>query len=163
MYEVLAPSSWPPRPAARPARPSVVAGNHSAPPPGPARIAGALRGRGPLPASRAEATDEDVVPAVVGGATVDQAAETRGPGGGSAARPRAASSRRTALGSVTAPRIRRGPPQRQTRTSNENTRRSSRAQGQRVGDRTSAWAASGAAGSGTMAARQRARGARSPW
>src|SRR5215831_19185286 len=50
----------------------------------PGTIARLRRGRqgslglcagGPLPASRAEATDEDVVPAVVGGATVDQAAE----------------------------------------------------------------------------------------
>jgi tRNA synthetases class I (E and Q), anti-codon binding domain len=42
------------------------------------------------------------------------------------ARPRAASSRRTACGSVTAPRIRRGPPQRgHTRTSIANTWRRS--------------------------------------
>jgi phosphoglycerate dehydrogenase-like enzyme len=40
-----------------------------------------------------------------------QAAGTGRPGGGSAARPSAARSRRTAWGSVTAPRIRRGPPQ----------------------------------------------------
>jgi hypothetical protein len=62
-----------------------------------------------------------------------QAART-GPGGGSGASPNAARSRRTACGSVTAPRIRRGPPQRgQTRTWIANARRGSWAQGQRRG------------------------------
>jgi fumarylacetoacetate (FAA) hydrolase family protein len=55
-------------------------------------------------------------------------------GGGLPASPSAASSRWTAWGSVTAPRIRRGPPQRgQTRTSSANTRRRSGAQGQLAG------------------------------
>jgi hypothetical protein len=57
---------------------------------------------------------------------VAQPAGTARPGGGSAARPSAVSSRRTACGSVAAPRIRRGPAQRgQTRTLSENTRRRS--------------------------------------
>jgi hypothetical protein len=42
--------------------------------------------------------------------TGEQAAGRTGAGGGSAASPSATSSRRTACGSVTAPRIRRGPP-----------------------------------------------------
>jgi hypothetical protein len=42
----------------------------------------------------------------------DQPAGITGAGGGSAASPRATNTRRTASGSVTAPRIRRGPPQR---------------------------------------------------
>ena len=53
--------------------------------------------------------------------TVGQAAGTGRPGGGSAANPSAAKSRRTAWGSVTAPRIRRGPAQRShTSTSTPN-------------------------------------------
>ena len=60
------------------------------------------------------------------------------PGGGSGASPSAARSRRTAWGSVTAPRIRRRPPQRShTSTSNPNTRWSNRAQGHRRGARAS--------------------------
>jgi hypothetical protein len=56
------------------------------------------------------------------------------PGGGSAASPSATSMRRTAAGSVTAPRIRRRPPQRsQTSTSIANTRWRRCAQGQRHG------------------------------
>ena len=47
--------------------------------------------------------------------TVGQAAGTGRPGGGSAANPSAAKSRRAAWGSVTAPRIRRGPAQGHTR------------------------------------------------
>ena len=65
-----------------------------------------------------------------------QAAGAGRPGGGSGASPSAARSRRTAWGSVTAPRIRRRPPQRShTSTSRPNTRWSSRAQGQRLGER----------------------------
>jgi hypothetical protein len=57
-----------------------------------------------------------------------------GPGGGSAARPSAASRRRMACGSVTAPRVRRGPPKRsQTKTGMANTRRRRQAQGHRPG------------------------------
>ena len=83
-------------------------------------------------------------------------------GGGLPASPSAASSPWTAWGSVTAPRIRRGPPQRgQTRTSSANTRRRSGAQGQRRETGAACRAAAGD-GVGTMAARQRARGARTP-
>ena len=75
-----------------------------------------------------------------------------GPAAARRARPSAARSRRTAWGSVTAPRIRRGPPQRsQTRTSIANTRRRSRAQGHRLGDRPPA-----SAGGETLADLQRA-------
>jgi hypothetical protein len=79
-------------------------------------------------------------------------------------RPSAASTRRTACGSVTAPRIRRGPPQRsQTSTWIANTRRRSRAQVQRFGERAPASApASSDAGVGTSADRHWARGARTP-
>jgi hypothetical protein len=59
-----------------------------------------------------------------------QATETVRPGSGSAARPTAARSRRTAWGSVTAPRIQRGPPQRaHPRISSANTRWRRRAPG----------------------------------
>ena len=94
-----------------------------------------------------------------------QAAWTARPGGGWAASPGALSNRRTAWGAVTAPRIRRGPPQRShTRTSMANTRWSSRAQGHRPGDRAPASArASSGAGVGTIVERQAARGARTPW
>jgi hypothetical protein len=93
-------------------------GNDSVGSAGPARASGAPRGEfrggggqtGPVAWRRARSR-------------AGQAAGTTG-GGGSAARPSAASSRRTAWGSVTAPRIRRGPPQRShTRTSIANTRR----------------------------------------
>ena len=68
-----------------------------------------------------------------------QAAGTGRPGGGSAARPSAAKTRRTAWGSVTAPRIRRGPPQRShTRISIANTRWRSWAHGHRLGARAPA-------------------------
>jgi hypothetical protein len=60
------------------------------------------------------------------------------------------------VGLVTAPRIRRGPPQRgQTRTWIANTRRRSWAQGQRRGTSAAAARASAGDGFGTMAARQR--------
>ena len=56
--------------------------------------------------------------------TVGQAAGAGRPGGGSGASPSAARSRRTAWGSVTAPRIRRRPPQRShTSTAKPNTRK----------------------------------------
>ena len=94
-----------------------------------------------------------------------QAAGAGRPGGGSGASPSAARSRRTAWGSVTAPRIRRRPPQRShTSTSKPNTRWSSRAQGQRRGARVStSTRESGGDGVGTMADLQRDRGPRSPW
>jgi hypothetical protein len=60
-----------------------------------------------LPEPRGAAKDHLWAPCAAG-----QAAETGHPGGGSAASPSATRSRRTACGSVTAPRIRRGPPQR---------------------------------------------------
>jgi hypothetical protein len=60
-----------------------------------------------LPEPRGAAKDHLWAPCVAG-----QAAETGRPGGGSAASPSAARSRRTACGSVTAPRFRRGPPPR---------------------------------------------------
>jgi hypothetical protein len=57
------------------------------------------------------------------------------PGGGSAASPRATSTRRTAAASVTAPRMRRGPPQRShTKTSIANSRCSHRAHDQGRGE-----------------------------
>jgi hypothetical protein len=76
------------------------------------------------------------------------------PGGGSAASPSAARSRRTACGSVTAPRIRRAPPQRsQTSTWMASTRRSKRAQFSRLADCEPASAlASSGAGRGTSQA-----------
>jgi hypothetical protein len=64
--------------------------------------------------------------------------------------------RRTAAGSVTVPRIRRGPPQRsQTSTSKPNTRWSNRAHGQRLEEGVPPAArTSGGAGRGTTAALQ---------
>ncbi len=71
---------------------------------------------------------------VTGGIGGGQATGTARRGGGSAASPSAAKSRRPAWGAVTAPGIRRGPPQRsQTSTGIANTRWRSRAQGQRRG------------------------------
>jgi hypothetical protein len=70
-------------------------------------------------------------------------------------------SRRTASGSVTVSRIRRGPAQRaQTKTSIANTRRSSRAQGHRRETGAAVARAAAGDGVGTMADLQRARGAR---
>jgi hypothetical protein len=94
-----------------------------------------------------------------------QAAGTAPPGGGSAASPSPTSTRRTAWGSVTAPRIRRRPPQRShTRISIANTRWSNRAQGHRLEDRSAAAArVSAGAGGGTIAARHWARGPSTPW
>ena len=84
-------------------------------------------------------------------------------GGGSAASPSAASTRRTAWGWLTAPRMRHEPPQRsQTSTWIANTRRRSRAQVHRPADRAST-SVSSWLGTGTMADRHWACGARTPW
>jgi hypothetical protein len=132
---------------------------------GPARAPrGRCRGPGGSlePANRQRTDGDNGVPWWAACAA-GQAAETGRPGGGAAASPSAAGSRRTACGSVTAPRIRRGPPQRgQTRTWIANTQRRSWAQGQRRGTGAAAARASAGDGFGTMAALQRACGARSP-
>jgi hypothetical protein len=96
--------------AARQGRPGVGAGG----------LGGSLE-----PANRQRTDGDNSVPWWAPCAAV-QAAATGCPGGGSAASPSAARSRRTACGSVTAPRIRRAPPQcGLTRISIANTRRNS--------------------------------------
>jgi hypothetical protein len=154
--------SPPPRPVpplAALATPPTARPNDSVSLAGPARAVGAWRMR---PGTRASGSAGTRGARCRGRGVIERGGQVAGtgrPGGGSAASPSAARSRRTAWGSVTAPRIRRGPPQRgHTRTSNPNTRWSNRAQGHRRGTPASASArAASEAAFWTIAARHRDR------